>query len=122
MNIKRLLSAMLGLPLVVLVLALGNEYFIDIFFAIVAIISMYEYFYALKEKANPVKWIGYLSAISIAFIHRVVPTYYSCFIIYTKFSYKYEIQYKRHFIYIIWDMLYNIIYNVYSTNKWRRIK
>ncbi len=71
MNIKRLLSAMLGLPLVVLVLALGNEYFIDIFFAIVAIISMYEYFYALKEKANPVKWIGYLSAISIAFIHLI---------------------------------------------------
>lgn len=74
MNIKRLLSAMLGLPLVVLVLALGNEYFIDIFFAIVAIISMYEYFNAIKEKANPVKWIGYLSAISIAFIH-IIPEF-----------------------------------------------
>ncbi len=71
MNIQRLLSAILGLPIVVLVLALGNKYFIDIFFAIVAIISMYEYFNAIKEKANPVKWIGYLSAVSIAFIHLI---------------------------------------------------
>ena len=83
MNIQRLLSSILGLPLVVLVLALGNEYFIDIFFAIVAIISMYEYFNAIKEKAHPVKWIGYLSAISIAFIH-IIPgfdiTYVSLFL------------------------------------------
>ena len=71
MSIQRLLSAILGLPIVVLVLALGNKYVIDIFFAIVAIISMYEYFNALKEKANPVKWIGYLSAVSIAFIHFI---------------------------------------------------
>lgn len=74
MNIQRLLSAVLGLPLVVLVLALGNQYFIDIFFSIVAIISMYEYFNAVKEKAKPVKWIGYLSAITIAFIH-VIPSF-----------------------------------------------
>lgn len=71
MSIKRVLSTLLGLPLVVLVLALGNEYVIDIFFAVVAIISMYEYFNAIKEKANPVKWLGYLSAISIAFIHLI---------------------------------------------------
>ena len=71
MKIKRILSALLGLPLVVLVLVFGNKYVIDIFFALVAVISMYEYFNAIKEKANPVKWIGYLSAISIAFIHII---------------------------------------------------
>lgn len=71
MNIKRLLSTILGLPAVVLVLAFGNTYFIDAAFAIVALISMYEYFNALKEKANPVKWLGYLSALMIAFIHLI---------------------------------------------------
>lgn len=57
MNVKRLLSVVLGLPVVILVLALGNQYFIDIFFSVVAIISMYEYFNAVKEKVNPVKWL-----------------------------------------------------------------
>ena len=71
MKIKRILTTLLGLPLVVLILALGNKYIIDVFFAIIATISMYEYFNAIKEKANPVKWIGYLSTMSIAFIHFV---------------------------------------------------
>lgn len=71
MSITRLLTAILGLPLVILVLALGNKYVIDIFFSIVAIISIYEYFNALKEKAKPIKWIGYLSAILMAFIHLI---------------------------------------------------
>ncbi len=71
MSIKRLLSAILGLPLVVLVLAFGNEFFIDIFFAIVAIISLHEYFKVMETKTRPVKWIGYLSGLSIAFIHFI---------------------------------------------------
>lgn len=71
MSITRLLTAILGLPLVILVLALGNKYVIDIFFSIVAIISIYEYFNAVKEKAKPIQWIGYLSAILIAFIHLI---------------------------------------------------
>lgn len=74
MDIKRILSAMLGLPVVVIVLAFGNKYFIDVVFAIVALITMYEYFNAIKEKTNPVKWIGYFSTILIAFIH-VIPNF-----------------------------------------------
>lgn len=71
MKIKRILTALLGLPLVVLILALGNKYVVDVFFAIIAVISMYEYFNAIKEKANSIKWIGYLCAISIAFVHFI---------------------------------------------------
>ena len=73
MSIERLLSSILGLPLVVLVLAFGNKYVIDIFFAIVAIISMYEYFNAVKQKAKPIVWIGYLSAISIMYVALFLP-------------------------------------------------
>lgn len=74
MSMKRLFSSLIGLPLVIVVLAFGNQYVIDIFFSIVAIISMYEYFNAIKEKANPIKWLGYLSAIFIAFIH-IIPVF-----------------------------------------------
>ena len=41
MNITRLLTTILGLPIVVIVLVLGNKYVIDIFFSIVAIISIF---------------------------------------------------------------------------------
>ena len=68
MDIKRVLTSVLGLPLVIVILVFGNETIIDIFFAIVALIAIREYFGAFEKskKAKPVKWIGYLIAISIA--------------------------------------------------------
>ena len=72
MDIKRVTSALLGFPLVILVLLLGNKYVIDIVMAIVAIISLQEYFNAFREY-KPVKWIGYLAAFLICFIHFISP-------------------------------------------------
>ncbi len=69
MDIKRITSALLGFPLVVIILVLGNKYVVDITFAIVAAMSLHEYFNAFKEKANPVIWMGYLASALIAFIH-----------------------------------------------------
>jgi len=74
MDIKRVTSALLGLPMVIVVLLLGNKYVIDIAMAVVAIISMQEYFNAFSGY-KPIKWIGYLAALLIAFIH-FVPQYY----------------------------------------------
>lgn len=70
-DIKRITSALLGFPLVVIVLAIGNKYVVDIFLAIVAAISMQEYFNAVSKVSKPVRWIGYLSCIIIALIHIV---------------------------------------------------
>ena len=72
MNCTRIVSALLGLPFVILVLVLGNIYVVDIAFAIIAIMCLHEYFHAFKEKAKPVQWVGYVAAILIAFIH-VIP-------------------------------------------------
>ena len=72
MDIKRVTSALLGFPLVILVLLLGNKYVIDVVMAIVAIISLQEYFNAFREY-KPIKWIGYLAAILICFIHFISP-------------------------------------------------
>lgn len=78
MNIKRVTTALIGFPLVALVLIFGNIYIVDIAFSIIAIMALYEYFHAFKskDKANPVKWIGYVLAAAISLIH-VIPTEYT---------------------------------------------
>ncbi len=72
MDIKRITSALLGLPMVIVVLLLGNKYIIDIAISVIAIIALHEYFNAFS-KYKPVKWLGYLIALSICFIH-IFPT------------------------------------------------
>jgi len=74
MDIKRITSALLGFPLVVIILTFGNEYIVDICLAGIAMLSMQEYFNAVSKDSKPVRWIGYLSCLFIAFIH-IVPTY-----------------------------------------------
>ena len=75
MKLKRIISGIIGLPIVALILIYGNTYVIDMLFAIVAAIAIHEYFNAFKEKNKPVKWIGYLACILIAFLH-IIPMKY----------------------------------------------
>ena len=65
MSLKRILTAMLGLPLVILVFLLGNEYVIGGVVFVASIICMHEYFEAVKKVSKPIEWIGYLSNILI---------------------------------------------------------
>lgn len=73
MNLKRVLTGLIGFPIVALILIYGNKYVVDIIFAIVAEISIYEYFHTISKKYKPVQYLGYLMALLIAFIH-VIPT------------------------------------------------
>lgn len=75
MDIKRITSGLLGFPLVLIIFLLGNKIVVDIALAIIALLAMNEYFNSVKKVANPVKWIGYLSCLSIACIH-IVPQEY----------------------------------------------
>lgn len=70
MDIKRVLTTVLGLPLIILILVIGNTIVIDIFFAVIALISLKEYYDAFEKgsSAKPIRWIGYLIAISISFL------------------------------------------------------
>lgn len=70
MDIKRILTSVLGLPLVIAIIVFGNTTVIDIFFAIIAVISINEYFRAFEKgkTAKPIKWIGYIIAGSIAIL------------------------------------------------------
>ena len=75
MDIKRLTSGLLGFPLVLLVLLIGDKIVVDIALSIIALLAMSEYFNAIAKGSKPVRWLGYLSCFSIAFIH-VVPKEY----------------------------------------------
>lgn len=80
MNIKRVLTAIIGLPIVVIMLLIGNKYIIDVIFAIVAIIAMNEYIKCVSRKAKIISWISYLSVASIAVLH-LVPNEFITFIL-----------------------------------------
>lgn len=70
---KRVLSSAVLLPIVLIIFILGNKYVVDIFMGIVALRCIYELFRAFEQKGHhPVRWIGYLAAIAIMFIH-VIP-------------------------------------------------
>lgn len=78
MKLKRILSGIIGFPIVALILIYGNIYVIDVLFALVALISIHEYFNSFKEKYKPVKWLGYISCILIALLH-IIPTQHYLF-------------------------------------------
>ena len=73
---KRVLSAIIILPITLAVFLLGNDYIVDVFVGIIALRSIYELFHAFEQKGyHPIRWIGYLSAIAIMFIH-IIPEQY----------------------------------------------
>ena len=65
MDLKRILTTILGLPLVVIIFLLGNSWVIGLLILIVSIICMNEYFGAAKKVSKPIQWVGYLSNIWI---------------------------------------------------------
>lgn len=67
-NLKRISSALIGFPLVVLICILGNKLVISVSLAMIAILSMHEYLQAISKKSNPIKWISYISCILISVI------------------------------------------------------
>ncbi|MDE5831163.1 MAG: hypothetical protein K2H53_06115, partial [Clostridia bacterium] len=68
MDIKRVLTSVIGLPAVIAIIVFGNTTVIDVFFAVIALISLREFFNAFEKGigAKPIKWIGYLICLSIA--------------------------------------------------------
>lgn len=71
MNLKRVVSAIVGFPIVAAALIYANNYIIDAVVSIIALISIHEFYNAISKDAKPIRWIGYLACISIAFIHII---------------------------------------------------
>lgn len=70
MNVKRLLTGIIGFPIVLAILVLGNKYLIDILMAIVSCFAIHEYTECAKNKdIHVISWIGYVSCLLIAVLH-----------------------------------------------------
>ena len=72
-TIKRTITGIIALPILAVILIFSNTIIMDIFTAIIACISMYEYFHCFKstKKAKPSQYLGYIYCILIAFTHFV---------------------------------------------------
>ena len=77
MDIKRITSGLLGFPLVLLILLIGDKIIVDVALSIIALLAMNEYFNAVAKVSKPVRWLGYLSCLSIALVHIVPKEYLS---------------------------------------------
>ena len=84
MSIKRVITAIVGLPIVIVVLVFSNKYIIDVIISAVGIIAMHEY---IKSAANKdikiIKWISYLSVLGIAIMHLIPVWLYTKLIIFS---------------------------------------
>ena len=65
MDIKRILTTVIGLPVVVAIMVLGTPQIISFVTMIIAIIAMNEYFNVVSKICKPIKWVGYVSTIII---------------------------------------------------------
>ena len=65
MNLKRILTSIIGLPFIIVAFLFGNEYLIGGIILITSLICMYEYFSVIKKVCKPIQGIGYLSCILI---------------------------------------------------------
>lgn len=77
MDLKRISSALIGFPLVAIILIFGNKYLVDICISIIAIMALHEYFHSFKEQNEnkDLRWMAYICALSIACIH-IIPSEY----------------------------------------------
>ena len=83
MDVKRVTSSLLGFPLVVIVILIGNKILVDIALTIIALISMNEYLNAATKVSNPVKWVSYLSCFLISFLHIIPKQYLSTVLVFS---------------------------------------
>lgn len=65
MDLKRVLTTVLGLPVVIAIILFGNKYLIGVTILLVSICCMHEYFGAIKKVSNPIKVVGYISNLFI---------------------------------------------------------
>ncbi len=60
MDFKRILTTLIGLPIVVLILIFGNTYIIDVLVALIACIALREYFKCCSKEVKCISWVGYV--------------------------------------------------------------
>lgn len=72
-NMKRVLTTLIGFPIIACLLIFSNNLVMDITVAIISIISIFEYnkCFKMSKKANPSMWIGIAISLLIIFTHII---------------------------------------------------
>ena len=71
MDLKRISSGLIvGISVAIMIL-IPNKYIIGILLAIISIIAMYEYLKAISKVCKPIKWMAYISCLSVAIINFI---------------------------------------------------
>lgn len=83
MDLKRILTTVLGLPAVIALCLFGNEYVMAGVIFIVSCICMHEYFGVVKKVSKPIEWVAYLSNIFIIWAAMFNFAYLSKIIMFT---------------------------------------
>ena len=71
MNIKRILTTIVGIPIIIALFTLANPIVTDIILAVVAIRSIYEYSKCAEKTCKIISGLSYIPAILIAFLHVI---------------------------------------------------
>ena len=70
---KRIISGLIILGICLAIFLFANKYVVDVFVSLIALMSVHELYKAFEHKNHhPIKSVGYIAAIAIAFIH-VIP-------------------------------------------------
>lgn len=56
--LTRIITAVLGIPLVIIVLLLGGTW-LKVAMLVVSGIALYEMYHVMRENYKPIKWLGY---------------------------------------------------------------
>lgn len=77
--LKRVLTGVVGIPLVILIMILGNP-LLQIVGCIVALIGVYEFYSVIKKKYHPITWGGYLITILFFLNYNGIMDHFGVFI------------------------------------------
>ncbi len=69
--LTRVISAVLGFPLVLIIFIFANDIVFSVAIGMLSIICLYEYFngFKINKKANPSSWLGYLVCIILVLVN-----------------------------------------------------
>lgn len=82
MNLKRIISVLVGFPIAAIVFLFANVYVMDVVVGILAGISLHEYMKCFKvsKKAKPIAWISYVMCMILPLLH-VIPSSHLSYVI-----------------------------------------
>ena len=71
MDLKRITSGFIVAISVAIMLLIPNKYVIGLLLAIISLVAMHEYLKAISKVCTPIKWVAYLSCLSVAAVNFI---------------------------------------------------